>query len=626
MRPKHDTSQRYRRFELASEAHPPEADVATLDLRSIRRHKWSIFSIVLVFLMLAVAFGALRSTWYSASTRLFVDHRNPSLTVDHTVFMTSDLSGRLVDSQVEILRSQKVIAKALELLEPTDRELLLPKPSTISRILDRLGLKKISVFTDEQRQNIILSQIMSHTTVSRIGETFTIEILARSADPYLAVRLATAMTDAFLEDQATANASAARGASPWLLERLKNSGTTARVIANATVPLTPDGPNIKYVIIAFVFAGFVVGVGVAFTYDILDTKIRTPEQATDVSGAECLGMMNVLPKNIYLNHPSQKTRAKRWTANYPFPADAKSLNCCCIATTVERPDLQTLGVISCMPGEGKSTIAVNLARTIAASGQRVLLVDTARDNMDLSVQLTPGSAGQKDGVRGVLFGKSSLENSIVKEPSTGVHFLPYGSHGRDQNELSIWARHSLNLEKLTSKYDVVIFDLPAITADCSARAAAQLLDGMLLVIEYGKLPADTALKIMEQAGRTRNNILGVVLNKVKEADFRNYASLKPKYRHPTRPELKSKESVSASVEHSFTIDARKAVLELKRLLWTPLNHQFGKMYSQIRKFRPFRSGSKFKTQLSTYMPARFKKRKPHSLHLSLGRLLPILSR
>ena len=564
MRPKHDAGQRYRRVEFASDILPVEPSTLTLDLRSIWRHRWSISAIVVLFAMLGIAFAMLKPISYSASTRLVIDHRNPSLTVNNTVFMTSDLSGNLVDSQVEILRSQKVMARALNLVGLEISESLVPGPSLSSKIMKLLAIKDDAPLSDEQLQTLKLAQLENLITVSRIGETFTIEILARGSDPQMAMRLATAMSDAFLDDQAKANAKAARGASPWLLERLINSGTTARVIADATLPLVPDGPNSKYVIIAFAFAGLVLGIGAAFTYDILDTRIRTPEQAAGVAGAECLGVMNVFRRGDQPLHDSDgvKIKQSKWTEYYPFPADSSVFKSCCDAVTLERPDLKTLGVTSCTPGEGKSTIAVNVARAIAASGQRVLLVDAATDNAELTQQLSRPTKARKD-LFGVLFGKTQLGQAILKEPGTGVQFLPYGFDMTDQDQPSIWSRLNLDLDKLISRYDIVVFDLPAINADSSARAAAQLLDGMLLVIEYGKLPEDVAVKILEKVGSARNSILSVILNKVNEANYKTYANLKPKFRTPVRK--KAKLGTRKAARTSLATGARHLIARYRHL-------------------------------------------------------------
>lgn len=566
MRPKHDAGQRYRRVGLTpDDSHLSDTSTFTLDLRSIRRHIWGICAIVLLFIALGVTFIVLRPEWYSASTRLIVDHRSPSLTVNNSVFMTSDLSGRLVDSQVEILRSQKVMARALEILGPEARQALMPRPSVVSRIMQLMSIRDAALLTDEQTQTLILAQLRKLITVNRIGETFTIEILAHGSSPQLAMRMATAMMDAFLEDQARANASAARGASPWLLERLKNSGTSARIIANATVPLVPDGPGAKYVLLAFAFAGVVVGIGAAFTYDVLDTKIRTPEQAAAVAAAECLGILSIIPRSAAGIPPSKADRRNCWTESFPIPADKRSLNNCCIAAIIERPDLQTLGVTSCTPGEGTSTIAANLARTVADSGKRVLLVDAASKNEDLSKQLAGRSAKSKIGLLNVLVGKATLQDAVLKEPGTGVHFLPYGCDGRKHSEPAVWASENVSLKYLTEEYDVVIFDLPSIISDCSVRAAARLLDGMLLVIEYARLPENAAMTILEQAGSTRDVILGVVLNKVDEANFKTYAALKLKYRKSVLPQAHISTRVTASMVPLFTPDIKdRRLRELPR--------------------------------------------------------------
>lgn len=516
-----ETWQPYRRYVLS--APPPTHGPATamLDLRSLRRHAVAICSIVLLFFLLAIVFVMLRTPWYSASTRLIIDHRIPSLTVSSTVFMTSDLSGRLVDSQVEILRSQKVMVRALELLVPYSSDDLLPPVKVVPVVLDFLGIKKTSALTDDQKQLLALTELKKLLSITRVRETFTIEIRARSRDSNLVVRLATAMADAFLEDQTNANANAARGASPWLRERLKNSGTTARVISQATAPVTPDGPRARYIIIAFVLAGLVTGIGSAFTYDLLDTKIRTPEQASSVAQVECLGILPQIHKEAFSGVGNEGATANRWKVNYPLPVNLHALNCCSAAATMERPNLRTIGVTSCMPGEGKSTVAVNLARSVAASGLKVLLVDAATNNRDLSIQIAPR---KRNGLHSVLTGKTDIARAVVKEQSTGVHFLPNENKVENGNALAIWGRQCPEFAKLLSKYDILVFDLPSVSEDCAARVAAKSLDGMLLVIEYGTLPTDTALKILRQAGEARNNFVGVILNKVDEANLKTYAS------------------------------------------------------------------------------------------------------
>ncbi len=501
----------HRKFDFVPQGPQAEGMSATLDLRSLWRHAGLIFLIASVFPILAVMFVTLRSPWYTASTRIIVDHRNLQLTQENSTFMTSALTGPLVDSQVEILRSQRVAARALELLAPLSVADLLPRPKRVSRILDTIGLKKLPVLSDEQKHRLAVYQLQQLLSIRRIGETFTIEISARSRDPVLAASIATATSDAYLEDQAQANAEAARGASPWLRERLKNSGTTARVISKATPPFTPDGPRLLHIVVASTLAGLAFAIGAALAYDLLDKRVRRPEQASFIAQAEFVGILPRMKEEL----PGEFG----WAMDYPRSTYTQTLNRVCVVSMIERQSLRTLGITSCFKGEGKTTVAINLARIAASNGHRVLLVDAAVNTRDLSRQL---ASKAKAGLSEVLKGDVDLQKAILEDPETGLHFVGLTGDSDDTSALWLWGNQRSKLMELSSKYDAVIFDLPAIADDCTAAAAVQSLDSMLLVAEYGRLRMDAALSVLSQAGNAYKNFLGVVMNKVDEESYNRY--------------------------------------------------------------------------------------------------------
>ncbi len=280
-----------------------DSQAAMIDFRSIKRHSRLIAAVAAFFMCIAFLYLMLRPTWYTASTSLIIDHRSLQLTQENSVFTTSMLPSPLVESQVEVLRSQRIAAGAVGLLSKADQdallamanqEALLERQGPLSQWRRWIGLSKDQEVTEEQTQTALTKQLQTLTVVRRIGETFSVEIAAYAPEPGLAARLATATSDAYLAEQAEDAANAAAGASPWLRERLRNSGTTARVISKATAPLTPSGPRTAHILLAFLVIGLAVGVVAAFLRDFLDTRIRTPEQAANVAMADWLGVLPMM--------------------------------------------------------------------------------------------------------------------------------------------------------------------------------------------------------------------------------------------------------------------------------------------------------------------------------------------
>jgi Mrp family chromosome partitioning ATPase len=187
---------------------------------------------------------------------------------------------------------------------------------------------------------------------------------------------------------------------------------------------------------------------------------------------------------------------------------------------------RTVGVTSTCEGEGKTTVAANLARLIANAGIRTLLVDCNYQNPALSSLFSP------DAVIGLVDmldrEDSALSDLLWVDPRTGMHFLPIGGQDkRQQKSQLIWSSLMPRLiGQLDQAYDYVIFDLPPVTPMADVRAASELLDRVLLVIQWGTITAEHLQASLLTGGSLPLKLLGTVLNKAELSALPRLSSLR----------------------------------------------------------------------------------------------------
>ena len=181
--------------------------------------------------------------------------------------------------------------------------------------------------------------------------------------------------------------------------------------------------------------------------------------------------------------------------------------------------LKTIALTSYSSGEGKTTTAINLSISIAKSDKRTLLVD-----IDLrKPMLMKGSVSHNTtGLSNFLAGMAEFDE-IVKESSIpNLFVVSCGPKPPNPTEL-IGTEKFKHFIKLTEEqFDMVIFDTPPLGSVIDAAIVASLVDGVIIVIEANTIDYKKEQRIKEQLLKAKANISGVILNKIKRNEYKEY--------------------------------------------------------------------------------------------------------
>jgi len=324
--------------------------------------------------------------------------------------------------------------------------------------------------------------------------------------------------------------------------------TDARAVSSAAAIKT--GPKPLQVWLVTALAGGMLGAGLGVFRELMDRGFRTRDQVRSVLATDCLALIPLLTDGRRLRFLSRRqslamepirnaqvalsergptrsihsgSKVMRTIVDSPSSPYAEAVRS--LKLTVELNAQSNagnvIGLTSCLPSEGKSTLSAAMASLIAQGGARVLLVDCDVRNPSLSRALAPkASAGFLD----VVAGEVGLEDAIWSDATTGIAFLPAGRCVPRASEILACDKAKLLFDTLKSKYDYVLVDLAPLAAGVDVRATSGLIDSYILVIEWGTTKIDAVQYALRHAPGVHANIVGAVLNKVDMAAMGRYDS------------------------------------------------------------------------------------------------------
>jgi succinoglycan biosynthesis transport protein ExoP len=186
-------------------------------------------------------------------------------------------------------------------------------------------------------------------------------------------------------------------------------------------------------------------------------------------------------------------------------------------------DTKIIGLTSCLPSEGKSSLAGAMATVIAQGGARVILVDCDPRHPSLSRMLAPNA---RAGFLDVITGSVDLADAVWTDPNTGMAFLPAGTGPGVPSATEMLASDAAKslFSTLQVKYDYVIVDLAPLAAGVDVRATSGFINSYVLVIEWGATTIEAVQYALRHAPGIQKNIVGAVLNKVNLTAMLRYDS------------------------------------------------------------------------------------------------------
>ena len=288
---------------------------------------------------------------------------------------------------------------------------------------------------------------------------------------------------------------------------LMGRSTAVRVTDPAEAAIKAAYPKMPLNVALGAFVGLILGIGLAFFIEYLDTSVKTID---DVERALSAPVLAVIPQNVgaLLDEGMDSPHAEAYRVlrtNVLFTRKDDNAN--------------AITVVSGGAGEGKSTTVLNLATIFAQNGDNVLLVDSDLRRPSLHKRL---GLSNSLGLTNYLLGQNTLEEVVQHSALPNLHFLPSGR--LPSSALGILNSPQMKdfIKEAKRRYDFVFFDAPPIMGVSDATVLASGADLAILVIQYRKYPQSLAIRSRQMVEKVGGRLIGVVLNNINLASDASY--------------------------------------------------------------------------------------------------------
>jgi len=283
--------------------------------------------------------------------------------------------------------------------------------------------------------------------------------------------------------------------------------TMVRVIDRAVMGTRPVRPNKPLNIALGIIIGLVVGVGLAFFIEYLDTSVKTID---DVERSLQSPVLGVIPQNVGLlvEEGAESPHAEAYRVlrtNLLFSRKDDKLN--------------TVAIVSAGAGEGKSTTAFNLAAVFAQGGQRALVVDSdlRRPTLHKMFKVT-----NSIGLTNYLLKQNTLEEVIQTTKVPNLDLMASGKLPSSSLGILSSAQMKDLIAELKQRYDIVFFDSPPIMGVSDASILASEVDMTLQIIQYRRYPQPMNIRAKQLIEKVGGNLVGIVLNNINMSQDESY--------------------------------------------------------------------------------------------------------
>lgn len=439
------------------------------DYLQILRAYWrSIVAVTLAALVAAAALSVLTRPTYTASSTLFFSIKNASTVGELNAGST------YVEGQVQSFAKVAV------------------SPMVLQPVIDKLGLDT----TPDKLAGRVKTTVPTNTA--------TMDIAVEDGSATEAAHIAAAISDGLIAAVPRLAPPGADGVEPVL----------ATIIRPATSPTSPTSPKVLQNLALGLLLGLLLGVGQAIARSVLDQRVKSERDLETVTDLPVLGSIIATEDDddspaLLIDGNPRSLRAeayRRLRTNLQFLGLSEGE--------------KVIAVTSSLPGEGKSITAINIATTLAAAGERVLLIDADLRKPTLSSKLRVEGAV---GLTTVLIGDATLADVIQPYGSTPLSILASGPVPPNPAELLGFVTMQRILAEASRSYDAVIIDTPPLLPVTDAAVVSQIVNGTLVVVGSGEVRKPQLGSALDSLEQVEARVLGVVMNKVRSDSTGQYS-------------------------------------------------------------------------------------------------------
>ena len=357
--------------------------------------------------------------------------------------------------------------------------------------------------------SLTTGQIRSSLTATAGDNAALITVSAQASSPKNAQLLANSALQATADyikeiEQNPGNAQALVNGDSNAAATPPANSNTVRVIPlnNASVNPPLVSPNYQQNTLIGAVIGLVVVYAAIFLRRALDQRIRTRDDATKATGASILG---VLPVSEDLN---EENIVNGDTDDHIAQESIRQLRTNLRFVNVDTPPRSFI-VTSAVPGEGKSTVSLSLARSLADAGSPVILIDADLRRPTVAKKL---KLDAKVGLTQVLAGQVEIANAVHQLGDSNLFVLPAGRIPPNPSEL-LGSDKMRQLIKELSEEFIVVVDVPPLLPVTDASLLSNSVDGVILVGSIGRSHREQMTEASSILKKVNANLFGLVLNR-----------------------------------------------------------------------------------------------------------------
>ena len=410
----------------------------------------------------AMYYYTLRTTYdtYTAAGTMYVGNGNPAATnYQYTSSNDLDSAVKLIDTYMVVIKSNKVLDVITERLAP-------------------------------QYPQITPGFIAGSLSAGSVSKTSVLQVRGTTFDPQLSTDIVNAVLDV----------------APDEIIRVVGVGS-CEVIDYANIPMSPDDRGLFHQGILGALFGIVAAGAVLFVLFLLDRRLTDTKELTDRYTPPVLASI----QREKVDEKKEKREQASFLLNNKSPLETvesyAKLRMNLLYTLVGK-EHNVVAVTSPVSGEGKTTIASNLAISCAMGGKNVLLIDG--DMRRACLQEMFRYDAQKPGLSDILVGNISWQQSILNTEYELLHIMPAGQLPPNPAELLGSARMKDLLNRLEQVYELIILDLPPVNVVADPLAVSADVAGCLFVTRQNYTDHRDLRKALIAAEMTGMEVLGFI--------------------------------------------------------------------------------------------------------------------